>query len=229
MKRSLLLLFVLLPLFTFAEPPKSGSNFHWVSNQEGFVGQYGRMYAKFGDLNMQMRGYGLKQDFVNSFTTAGFCWFTSSAVSRKARFDAMAAFEITIPQRVATGKNDSLAFELRGWHLMTSLYGKDLIPGNVVALVVAPGVDWGKAKITRTLAGNGNRYRNGYIAPFARAELRFVAGPLAIGFRTCYRYDLTNGRWNKKDDGNFPDLAATKFSGLAFQAFFGWGRLSEYE
>ena len=106
---------------------------------------------------------------------------------------------------------------------MTSLYGKDLIPGKTVALVLAPGFDWGAMKITRTVNGNGSLLRNGFIAPMARAELRFVIGPVALGARGSFRYDISSESWRQKR-GPQASLPGTTNTGWGLEFFLGWGK-----
>jgi hypothetical protein len=120
--------------------------------------------------------------------------------------------------------NDSLSYEMRGWHYMFSFLGKDIIPGKTVALVLAPGWDLGQLKMLRTFDGQGTLYKNFFIAPMARAEMRFVFGPVALGARYAYRYDLTSADWKIKS-GPSSYLPGTKNTGTSLEFFVGWGHV----
>lgn len=225
MKKHLLLFAVLISTFAFAQKKKNeGRNFHWLSEQDIVAASGGQFHPDLKKFNDQLTAWGAKSVFYQGLRGYGLTLAGTAATSRKLEFDAAAAFDMLLPADVTIGKNDSLHFQMKGWRLMTSIYGKDVIPGSVVALVLAPGVDWGVLKMKRSLTGNGSLYTNGYIAPFGRAELRFVFGPIALGARGIYRYDLTKDLWKLKS-GPESALPGTKNTGPSIEFFVGWGKV----
>ncbi|MDQ3110449.1 MAG: hypothetical protein M3R17_11195 [Bacteroidota bacterium] len=224
MKKSLLLLLLFSSALLSAQKKNKGKNFHWISEQDVFAVSGGQFQPDMAKFNTQLTAWGAKSVFYQGLRGYGFTAAGTFPVNRILVFDGAYAFDILLPAKVSIGTNDSLNFEMKGWRLMTSIYGKDVIPGSVVALVLAPGVDWGVLKMKRTLAGNGGLYKNGYIAPFGRAELRFVFGPIALGARGIYRFDVTKDLWKLKSGPEFV-LPGTKNTGTSIEFFIGWGRV----
>jgi hypothetical protein len=225
MKRHLLFFLLLLSTIVSAQKKKNaGENFHWVSEQwvVGVTG--GQFQPDMAKFNTQLKTWGAKSVFYQGLRGYGMTFVEPMNVSRKGLFDASYAFDLLLPANVTIGHNDSLTFQMKGWRLMTSIYGKDVIPGSIVALVLAPGVDWGILKMKRSLQGNGSLYKNGFIAPFARAELRFVFGPIALGARGIYRFDVTKDDWKLKSGPEFV-LPGTKNTGTSIEFFVGWGHV----
>lgn len=223
MKKNLLLIFLLASSSLFATRKNKGNNFHWVSEQWA-IGVYGgQFHPDMRAFNTQLTSWGAKSVFYDGLRSYGLTFVEPMNVSRSGEFDASYSFGLMMKRKVSIA-NDSLTFEMRGWHLMTSFYGKDIIPGDVVALVLAPGVDWGVMKMLRTVGGNGSLFKNGYIAPLARAEFRLVFGPIAVGARGVYRYDITKDGWKLKS-GKPYDLPGTKNTGASIEFFVGWGHV----
>lgn len=221
------LLFVLLCTSTVLSAQKKknkGENFHWISEQDMFAVSGGQFQPDMKDFNEQLTAWGSKRTFYEGLRGYGITMAGTAAVTRGLTFDAAMAFNLLLPAKVSFGANDSLMYEMKGWRLMTSLYGKDVIPGSIVALVLAPGIDWGVLKMKRTLVGNGALYKNGYIAPLGRAELRFVFGPIALGARGIYRFDISKDLWKLKSGPEFA-LPGTKNTGTSIEFFIGWGKV----
>lgn len=140
-------------------------------------------------------------------------------IGAEGAYDAAIGLEIFQPQRVLI--SDSLQFRLQGWHLMTSIYGIQIINKDRFSLTVGPGIDWGKLNITRTLDGVKAHYNNPFISPFARIEMRYIIWKICLGVRASYRYEFTNASWDP-EGYNLPILTNSKFSGFGLQAFIGY-------
>jgi hypothetical protein len=225
MKKNLLVIFLFVSSILFATKGKNkGNNFHWISEQAVIGVSGGQFHPDMGAFNTQLTAWGAKSVFYDGLRCYGLTFVEPLNVSRHGHFDASYAVGLMMKRKVTIGPADSLTYEMKGWHLMTSFYGKDVIPGSVVALVLAPGIDWGVMKMTRTVNGSGTLYTNGYIAPLARAELRFVFGPVAVGARGVYRYDVTKDGWKVKSGPAFP-IPGTKNTGTSIEFFVGWGHV----
>ncbi len=224
MKKALIFLLVFISTFLSAQSKKNeGKNFHWISEQKVFAVSGGQFQPDMDKFNAQLTAWGSKQTFYAGLRGYGLTAAWTVPVNRTFIFDAASAFDLLLPAKVSFGTNDSLTYEMKGWRFMSSIYGKDIIPGSVVALVLAPGIDWGVLKMKRVVGGNGGLYKNGYIAPFARAELRFVFGPICLGARGIYRYDVTKDLWKRKLGPDFV-LPGTKNTGTSIEFFVGFGR-----
>lgn len=221
MKTTFLSLFSFFTIAAFAGPPGSGG-FDFISHQSTFNLAAGRYDADFNALNQQLRLWGSPNVFPTSYYMVG-TTSTKGDGTDYGKWDASTSLEFMLPNEIAIGPHDSLTFRMYGWHFMSSAFGKDLIPGDAVALVVAPGIDWGSTKLKRTLNGGEGKYKNPFVAPLARADLRFVFGKLSIGARALYRYDITHSIWKRKTD-NLPVLPGSKMTGLGFQVFIGFGK-----
>ncbi|HET6992811.1 MAG TPA: hypothetical protein VFJ43_15865 [Bacteroidia bacterium] len=223
MKKILLLVFILANSVLFAQKNK-GDNFHWLSEQIVVGVSGGQFHPDLSALNTQLTAFGAKPVFNEGLRGYGLTLAIPLALSRALDFDGAIAFDDLLPAKVTIGKNDSLTYQLSGWNLMTSTYGKDVIPGKTVALVLAPGFDWGSLKMITALKGNGSLLRNSFIAPMGRAELRFVFGPVALGARGCYRYDVTKNTWKLKS-GPAVAIPGVKNTGVSIEFFVGWGHV----
>ena len=138
-------------------------------------------------------------------------------------FDATTGFHLYRPQKLLSSY-DSSYYMMRGWELMTSIYGYDVLKNaNAVDLVIAPGVYWGSLKLRKYFnSGNPKQYelfKNPFVAPMIRADLRFVLGPVCIGGRVSWRYDITNGRWRKGSSVSLPGYKARE---TQYVVFLGW-------
>jgi hypothetical protein len=221
MKKLFLSFALISAINLFAGPPKDGDRFDWLSHQTSFNLSVGKYNTDFRLLNTQMSLWGATTEFNPDYYMFG----TTSAQGEPDedgwRFDGASSLEFMPSQTVSIGANDSVSYRMKGWHGMTSSFGKDLIPGDVVALVLGLGVDWGNMKIIRSDAAGDKKYKNPYVCPLGRADLRFMFGKFSIGGRAYYRYDITHSLWKRKAD-LMPVLPGTKFTGLGFQAFIGF-------
>ncbi len=221
MKKILPLFFILAATILSAQK-NQGNNFHWVSEQWIIAPSGGQFHPDMSAFNDQLTKWGAKSVFYDGLRGYGLTLAQPLTVVRGGGFDAAYSFSLMQNRTVTIGPKDSLSYQMRGWHLMTSIYGKDVIPGETVALVLAPGIDWGSLRMVRTLNGLGGLYRNFFIAPMARAELRFVFGPVALGARGIYQYDVTKDDWKLKKGPTFA-LPGTKNTGTSIEFFVGWG------
>ncbi len=135
-------------------------------------------------------------------------------------YDGISGVSFLIPQTVTAGTNDSLKLKMGGWHLTTSLFGYDIINGEIVTLAIAPAISWGNLKMRREVAGQKTKYTNPFVAPGGRVELRFTFGKISIGARATYRYDITKSLWKRKDD-MMTVLPGYKNNGLAYFGYIG--------
>lgn len=207
---------MLTSMCCIAGPPLP--KFDWLSHQSILGISASQNQVNFNPLNSHLPDWGVHGKFKPYYQAIGLTY--ASAVSlRENIFDGAFSLEWVLPQEVG-GSGDSLQLKLKGWHLMTSFFGKDVLAGDAVALVLAPGVDWGTMKIKRTVNGGESIYKNPFVAPLVRADLRFTIRRFAIGGRAMYRFDITDGIWKRKSDG-MPVLRETRMSGLSLQAFIG--------
>ncbi|MBI3511088.1 MAG: hypothetical protein HY064_10530 [Bacteroidetes bacterium] len=228
MKKIFLFLFILAPAFLFSQKKKDGNNFHWISEQWAVAPSGGQFHPDLRAMNNQLTAWkGNDQDlFYSGLRGYGLTYAGPCDLTRGGEFDGSFAFDLMMPSKVSIGKvqKDSLTFDLKGWNFMSSFFGKDIIPGSIVALVLAPGIDWGTLKMISAVNGNGTLQRNFFIAPLGRAEMRFVFGPICLGARGCYRYDVTKDSWNLKSGPAFA-LPGVKNTGTSIEFFVGWGHV----
>ncbi|HTL83308.1 MAG TPA: hypothetical protein VL651_16450 [Bacteroidia bacterium] len=226
MKKILLLLF-LFPTIVFAQPKNAGQNFRWVSEQWGIAPVGGQFYPEFNTLNdslASMKGND-KDLYFRGLRGYGITAFDPVNISRGQLFDAAFSFAMFFqqdPVAFRRSPTDSLHFNMKGWHFMYSILGKDVIPGQTVALVLSPGWDFGMFKMIVSENGNGTKLTNGFIAPFGRAEMRFVFGPIVLGARGIYRYEITKDDWKIKSGPVF-QLPGMRNTGYSIEFFVGWG------
>lgn len=135
-------------------------------------------------------------------------------------YDGISGLSFILPQVVTAGTNDSLKLKMTGWHLTTSIFGYDIIPGEILTLAVAPAVSWGNLKMKRQVAGEETKYKNPFVAPGGRAEFRVTLGKFSFGARATYRYDITHSLWKRKDS-LMPVLPTYKNNGMAYFAYVG--------
>lgn len=219
MKKIFSLIFLFQTAFLFAGPPAISHD--WISHQSAFNLAATKFNNDFSLLNKQMELWGAKKTFSNDYYTFGIGSVTGDEMTkRKGRWDGSGTVEWMPSTTISIGANDSITYRMKGWHMMTSIYGKDLIPGKVVALVIAPGIDWGTTKLFRKTGGNETKYKNPFVSPLLRADLRFAFGKFMIGGRAFYRYDISHDLWKRKAD-LMPVLPGTKFTGLGMSVFIG--------
>ena len=209
---------IVLAFFVFVKTHAQKDEFHFVSGHTFLAASGGIFTGKYTALYQQFGSWGMKNHpQFNSFI--GIAANGTLLTNRKGTWDSNICFEILIPETFL--KNDSQQIDLSGHHLITSLFGKDVIPGYPFALVLAPGVEWGKYKIHYQLNDQKINYTHKIISPFVRAEFRYKIGHLIIGTRASWRFDLNKSGW-KTEFSNAPVLAETKFTGFSYQFFLGW-------
>lgn len=158
-----------------------------------------------------------------SLQTIGISLNAQTLVNRASQFDANYALHIFLSMSVKSA-SDSLEFSVGGWELMTSIYGYDLIKNKTVDLTLAPGVFWGSLKMKTKDATMSNKlhlYKNPFVAPMFRAELRFNISRISLGARWSYRYDITRDNWKRKGN-DLPVLPAYHFRETQFMLYLGW-------
>lgn len=220
MKKITTLFGLVFSLSLFAGPPDGSHD--WISwhSSMNLSGTYHDV--DFSLLNKQLSLWGSKQEFSRNYLSYGITFISGKPSERyKGKWDGSTTYEWNPKQTISIGSNDSLTFTMKGWHVMTSSFGKDLIPGRAVALVLAPGIDWGTMKIFANERGAKSKYKNPFVAPLVRADLRFVFGHFSFGGRAFYRYDISYSLWKRKTD-NALLLPGTHFTGLNIQTFIGY-------
>lgn len=189
---------------------------------------YGRYNPDMSILNDTLAAWkGNDKDlFFESLEGYGITAFEPMNVSRGALFDASACISVLRPYNVGFRRSptDSVHFQIKGWNAMFSILGKDVIPGKTVALVLSPGWDFGMLKMIESKNGNGSKLTNFYISPLARAEMRFVFGPISLGARGVYRYNLLKGDWHSKSTPVL-SIPGVKSTGTSLEFFFGIGHV----
>jgi hypothetical protein len=119
---------------------------------------------------------------------------------------------------------DSLNYRVGGWELMTSLYGFEVLPdARWVDFIVGPGVYWGSIKMRKYFAGGNAKqfemFKNPFIAPMVRAELRFNLGPVSVGGRWSYRYDISKSHWKKGSSETLPGYKAREMQYIVYLGY----------
>lgn len=159
----------------------------------------------------------------SSFQTFGITSVETMLVDRGGAFDGAYSLHFFRPQENVI-QPDTLKYRAGGWELMTSIYGFDLLKNvTLVDLIVAPGVFWGNIRL-RKYNSTGNFktneiFKNPFVAPMIRADLRFMLGPVAIGGRFSYRYDITKTKWKK---GSSEVLPGYRCEELQYMVYIGW-------
>lgn len=120
--------------------------------------------------------------------------------------------------------SSQMSYRMKGWELMTSLFAFNFIRNEHVDLIVGYGTFWGTMKLqAENMTANTGRmlYKNPFVAPAVRTELRFNFGPLTLGGRFTYRYDITRDNWKRFDD-NIDPLPGFRFRDTQFMAYIGF-------
>jgi hypothetical protein len=119
---------------------------------------------------------------------------------------------------------DAMYYRMKGWELMTSVFAFNLLPNEHVDLVVGYATYWGNLKLRseNKTEGTGRMlYKNPFVAPAIRAELRFNFASLTFGGRFSYRYDITNDIWKRFND-NLEPLPGYRFRDTQFMFYIGF-------
>jgi hypothetical protein len=193
------------------------------ADQSAYMLSAGYFQGNFNLLNNYLVKFKSSRGFSPFFTTVGIDWVLPAGGRHGEHNASFPNLEFILPQQIS---GDSAKFRMIGWHLITSLWSYDVLKENKkLALDIAPGMDWGQLYIRETSGFGKLNYHNPFIAPLARMEFRVVLPPLAFGVRASYRYDISSPRW--KDEHNDSALAYSRISGMGFQLFFGWGKISK--
>lgn len=158
-----------------------------------------------------------------SLLTFGYSGAGSSSTKRGGTYDAAVALHFFMPQENVIIP-DTLKYRVGGWELMTSVFGFDVLKNvRSVDFTVAPGVYWGTMRLRKyNSAGNfkaNELFKNPFVAPMIRADLRINLGPVTLGGRWSYRYDITKARWRKGDSETFPGYRSRE---LQYMVYIGW-------
>jgi hypothetical protein len=204
---------------------KKVPSFIGISYQQAITVSGGYYQGNFSALNNQLSLWGMKSGFPPYFSAVGlnFIWPNRGMLFPLCT-DGIISGEFIIPQELNQG--DSLKFRMTGNHLITSLWGISFLRNTNFSICLAPGMDWGKLWIKRTMNGSTEDFSNVYVDPLVRLDFRFVVNGFAIGIRGMYRYDVSNARW-KSNPAIEPKFPGAKISGLGFQVFAGWGKMSD--
>jgi len=119
---------------------------------------------------------------------------------------------------------DQMKYRMKGWELMTSTIALNLIPDERVDFILGVGAFWGNLKLTsENVTENTGRmlYKNPFVAPMFRTELRFNFSFFSVGGRFSYRYDITNNNWKRKETGLSP-LPGYQFREMQFIGYVGF-------
>jgi len=149
---------------------------------------------------------------------------TSPSGTRYDQFDAAIALHFFRPSNSITGWSDTTSKTIRGWELMTSLFGFDLLQNmNAMDVVVGPGIYWGRLKVDQKSLTTGaeGSYSNGFIAPMARLDVRAILGSFVIGGRCSYRFDLSGDRWKSNEEG-LASIPGYRFRDIQYLAYVGF-------
>ncbi len=183
-------------------------------------------YTNF--LPYQLNDYFVARGASNTFTpfrTYGIGHTGSLAIARGGMVDGGFAFHYFERQTINV---DSSKLKVGGWELMTSIYGFDLLRKiRAVDFVIAPGVFWGSIKMRKYFAGGNVKqfemFKNPFIAPMLRAELRFQLGPVSVGGRWSYRYDISKSQWKKGSSETLPGYQAREMQYIVYLGYvFNW-------
>lgn len=201
-----------------------------VSSSNAWDGSSGNMLWKFEAGYTNFRPYALNDYFPHSSTSTAFTSFRTFGLTlseplnlaRGGNIDGAFGLHIFLPQENII-QPDTLKYRAGGWEFMTSTYGLDALPEvKSVDFVIAPGIYWGTMRL-RKYNSTGNFksneiFKNPFVAPMIRADLRFMLGPVAIGGRFSYRYDITKSKWKK---GSSEVLPGYKCREIQYMVYIG--------
>jgi len=125
-------------------------------------------------------------------------------------------------RRVTDVHGNPYEYKLDGWELMTSSFGIDMFANRNFDLVVGGGCYWGNLKLYQKSFTDSTQklYKNPFVAPMARAEVRLNFGFITIGGRFSYRYDITNDIWQRKSEGLDP-IPGYRFRDIQYMLYIG--------
>lgn len=195
----------------------------------------GLITIEAGYTNFQASGfnnYFSAQNYNGRFerlTTYGIGITLPGSTHRGHTYDCQFGFHLFQQNTVGTFA-DSITYTVKGWELLTSIFGYDLLHNaNAIDLVVGPGIYWGGLKMEvkeNTTLTEEKIYRNGFVAPMARVDLRFNIWRISVGGRFSYRYDIAKDKWRGNSAGTNP-LPGYRFREMQYLVYMGWILRSE--
>ena len=215
LKQPFLSVFLMLYLFSSnsVSAQINGSSGHTI-----FAVEVG--YTNFRPYSVNSYLFPNTTGFTNLITYGG-GWFATVGGRSHDMTDGAIMVHFFQPQKLLAF--DSTSYQIRGWELMTSLFGYDVLRSvDAVDLTIGPGVYWGSLKMRRYFNNSNTKqfelFKNPFVAPMIRGDLRFVFGPVAFGGRASWRYDITKARWKK---GSSVTLPGYKFEELQYMVYIG--------
>lgn len=182
---------------------------------------YGYFQGDFKLLNKYVHQFGNNPGFPSFYQTVGIDLVVPMG-GRSSEQNASFTVEMILPEKIH--QSDSITFRTIGWHFITTFWEHDFTPNKPkLSFILAPGIDWGELYLRQTNNATHKDYTNPMIAPLVRTEFRVIVHPFAFGIRALYRYDISSPRWKLYSD-NSSGLAHTRFSGLGFEVFVGYGK-----
>lgn len=197
---------------------------------DGFQGASGTNRTMFIAGFTNFRPYALNDRFaltganeLHQLTTFGIGVNATLATGRRAHVDA--AFNLMLYDLAEVQSPlDSSVLKIWGWELMTSMYGYDVLKKvKWVDLTLGPGAYWGNVKLAREAQIQPNlkmRYKNPFVAPMLRIDLRFNFWRLSVGGRASFHYDITGSKW-KERDGDLIDMPGYRFREAQYVVYIG--------
>jgi hypothetical protein len=194
----------------------------------GYSGN-GIMYLQGGVVNLrpfQLNDYLRSQKAGGEFqylTCAGIGFNSETGIARPDKsLDAHWGFNYFIRQRIDFGTVVPSSMEITGWELNTSLFGFDFLAPRWIDLTAAPGVSWGSLRMKYADWNESYHFRNIFIAPNIRAELRLNIAFLTIGARWSYRWDVTGSAWRGIEKSNTIYFPGYRFREMQYMAYIGY-------
>lgn len=194
----------------------------------GYSGN-GLMYLQGGITNFrpfQLNEYLRSQNAGNEFqylASVGIGFNSEIGIARREKsFDAHWGFNYFIRQRIDFGTFVPSSVEITGWEFNTSLFGFDFLPPRWIDLVAAPGISWGSLRMKYSDWNESFKYRNIFIAPHVRAELRLNLAFLTIGARWSYRWDVTGSAWKPIKRSNTVYFPGYRFREMQYMVYIGY-------
>lgn len=194
----------------------------------GYSGN-GIMYAQVGVINFrafQLNEYLRSQLAGNEFeyfTCVGIGLNTETGIARPDKsLDAHVGFNYFIRQRTDFGMFVPSSMTITGWELNTSLFGFDFLAPRWIDFTAAPGVSWGSLRMKYSDWNESFYFRNIFIAPHVRAELRLNLAFITIGARWSYRWDVTGSTWKNIGNSNNLYFPGYRFREMQYMVYLGY-------
>ncbi|HTL83309.1 MAG TPA: hypothetical protein VL651_16455 [Bacteroidia bacterium] len=190
--------------------------------QSGHSGQtigVGIWQADYRNLNDHMRQLGAKTDFGKGFADADYGNLMALG-GRYGESDGLITFNYIFPKTVDI--NDTMKCSYSGFHIVPSLLlGKDVWHSDAFDCVLSLGADFGFTFYHEEGPNSYYYYRNYFLSPSFRTDVRYVYKHFIAGVCFYARYDVTNPEW-KSSVTEFPGIAGTAYSGFAAEFYIGY-------